>query len=142
MCSYCVIASLQWFARKSFENVLWRRKKKGKRKSKQKKGRRRKEKGEGRGQGRNCLADYKQYKSSHIFFQNSTFCLCKAVAFSLQSRRGNPVLKTQQSQFCSDFHSEGLPTSQLWCSPAKHTSLHMLPPGFTQVPGSLACNLV
>ncbi|KAM6206960.1 uncharacterized protein WM294_001377 [Sarcoramphus papa] len=45
-----------------------------------------------------------------------------AVAFGLQSRRGHPVLKTQQSQFCSDLHSEGLLTSRLWRSSAIHLS--------------------
>ena len=60
-------------------------------------------------------------KQSHLF-QNSTFCLWSAVAFGLQSRRGHPVLKTQQSQFCSDLHSEGLLTSWLWRSSAIHLS--------------------
>ena len=34
MCSYCVIVSLQWSARNSFENLVQRRKKKGEKKTK------------------------------------------------------------------------------------------------------------
>lgn len=143
MCSYYIIVSLQWSASNSFENLVQRRKKKAKKKSKQKKKRRRKEKGKrkGRGQGRNCLAGYNSIKKAVTSFPKLHFVPMQCCCILLAKQKGKPSpddAEVSILQWPPLRRPPDLPALAQVC----RTSLHMLPFGFTQVPGSLACSLV
>lgn len=72
-------------------------------------------------------------ESSHSFA--STPRPAYAVLLHLAKRKGNPVSKTRRSQFSSNLHSEAEWPPAFGTAPP-YASLHTLPLGSTQVPGS------
>lgn len=96
---------------------MQRRKKKGKKKKhKGEHGRRwAKEKGE---DARDHLAGYKQHKKAVTSFPKLHFLPVQCCFI----QKGKPHHEDEQSQFCSNLHSEGLLNTWLWCSSAVRLS--------------------
>lgn len=65
---------------------------------------------------------YKHHKKTVTSFPELHFLPMQCCCTQLAKQKGNPISKTQQSQFCRDLHSEGPLTHWLWHSSAVHLS--------------------